>query len=97
MAKAKTKKRQNTRPVQELDGIYVLKIVLYVLVGSQWLWLVDASNTKQVPLPIGLLLGTLFASHDHFKIDRKIEYALLIIAAMIGFWTHVGVYVNALR
>lgn len=91
MAKSKTKKSSIARKHQELDAIYVLKIVLYLVVGSQWVWLTDAAMTTQVPLPIGLAVGGFFAMHDHFKIDRKIEYAILLVACLIGFWSQVGV------
>jgi hypothetical protein len=90
----KTKKRKAKHIATELDSVYLLKIVLYVIVGSQWVWLVPRSGGNQIPLPIGLVAGVLFARHDHFQLDRKIEYALLLLAALIGFWSQVGVYVT---
>lgn len=81
---------------KETDGVYILKIVLYLIVGSQWLWIVDAELTKQIPIPIGLIIGGLFAMHDHFQIDRKIEYALLLGAAFVGFWSQTGIVITAL-
>jgi hypothetical protein len=89
------KKKQTAAKLQG-DSPYLLKLVLYLIVGSQWVRLVDPELTKQVPLPIGLVIGVLFASHDHFKIDRKIEYAVLLIAMFIGFWSQVGVYITIL-
>jgi hypothetical protein len=80
----------------ELDGVYFLKLVMYVVVGSQWVWLVDSQLTKQIPLPLGLCVGVVFALHDHFKIDRKIELAVLLIAMLIGFWANIGLYITAL-
>ncbi len=78
------------------DGPYFLKLVLYLIVGSQWVRLVDTDLTRQIPLPIGLLVGFLFASHEHFQIDRKIEYAVLLIACLVGFWAQTGLSVTAL-
>ena len=75
------------------DGPYFLKLVLYAIVGSQWLWLVD-TNGDQIPLPVGFIVGLVYASHDHFQIDRKIEYALLLVAAMIAFWAQIGIFVT---
>lgn len=97
--KQTTKSRSSLRPKQpiETDGAFFLKIVLYLVIGSQWIWLVDSTQVRQIPLPIGLLLGVLFASHDKFQIDRKLEYAIVLIAAFIGFWAHVGIYVVTLR
>jgi hypothetical protein len=78
------------------DSAFLLKLVLYLIVGSQWVWLVDAGLTRQIPLPIGLIAGFLFASHEHFRVDRKIEYALVLIASFIGFWSHAGIYIYVL-
>ncbi len=81
---------------KELDGVYILKIVMYLIVGSQWIRLTDPAMTKQIPLPVGLIIGLAFAMHDHFQIDRKIEFAILIIAAFIGFWSQTGLLVSIL-
>ncbi len=81
---------------KETDSAYVLKIVLYLIVGSQWLWIVNPELTEQIPIPIGLIIGGLFATHDHFQIDRKIEYALLLAAAFVGFWSQAGLTVTLL-
>jgi hypothetical protein len=84
MAKT-TKITQNNEP----DSTYILKIVLYLIIGSVWLN-VHTNATDRIPLPVGLVLGLLFASHDHFRIDRRIEYAVLIVAAFVGYWVPVG-------
>ena len=42
-------------------------------------------------LPIGLIIGLIFASHDHFKIDRKIEFAILLISAVLSFFVPSGI------
>jgi hypothetical protein len=78
----------------ELDSVYLLKLALYLIVGAQWIRFQNSAGTTQIPIPIGLLIGILFALHDHFKIDRKIEYALLLIATFVGFWTQIGVYIT---
>lgn len=88
MAK-KTKRKKQT---QELDSTYLFKLVLYVIIGSQWVRLTHGDS--QVPIPVGLLIGVAFASHDHFQIDRKIEYAVLLLAMLVGFWSQVGIFVN---
>ena len=74
MLMAKTKKRSKT---VEPDGVYLLKIVLYALLGSLWLKVQTSttisSSSLSIPLPVGLIVGVLFISHEHFQIDRKIE------------------------
>ncbi|MBA3757761.1 hypothetical protein H0X09_02775 [Candidatus Saccharibacteria bacterium] len=74
---------------QELDSVYVLKIVLYLVLGSQWLRIITKGDTE-LPIPVGALIGLLFIAHDHFKIDRKVEYAVLLMAMFVGFWLPMG-------
>lgn len=63
----------------EADSVYFLKVLLYFTIGTIWLKV----NGRTV-FPVGLILGLLFSSHDHFRIDRKIEYAILLVAALLG-------------
>lgn len=97
MAKLKTKRKTTIKQVHELDGVYILKLVLYLVIGAQWLRLTDSGLTKQVPLPVGLLVGVLFATHDHFQIDRKIEFAVLLVACFVGLWSQTGLLVAVLH
>jgi hypothetical protein len=92
--KSKTNTARSRDVRNELDSVYLLKLVLYLIVGAQWIRLEDASGTNQIPIPIGLAVGVLFAAHDHFRIDRKIEFAVLLVAMFVGFWSQVGVYIT---
>lgn len=78
---------------QSPDSVYFLKIVLFLILGSLWIKATDGQSW-QLPIPVGFLVGLLLVSHEHFQIDRKIEYAVLIIAMFIGFWLPIGLYVN---
>jgi hypothetical protein len=71
---------------RETDNAYFLKILIYFVLGTIWI-----KVNGYVVFPVGLLLGILIAQHDHFAIDRKIEYAILIMAAVLGL-TGWGVY-----
>ena len=64
---------------KETDSVYFLKILMYFVLGTIWV-----KYNGYVIFPLGLILGVLFAQHDHFAIDRKVEYAILIIAALLG-------------
>ena len=77
-----------------MDGVFVLKLVLYVILGSLWLKIHKDGSSIQLPLPLGLLIGLIFTSHEHFRIDRKIEYAVLVIAALIGLLAPYGLFVS---
>jgi hypothetical protein len=89
---AKTKKKQ-TSGDQELDGVYLLKLALYVILGSLWVKISHGGNLN-IPIPVGLIVGLIFASHEHFRIDRKIEYAVLLVAMMVGYFAPYGLYIN---
>jgi hypothetical protein len=86
MAKSKTKSKKQAQPV-ESDGVFFLKLVLYFILGTLW---VQVGGENGVPIPVGLIFGALLAQHDHFQIDRKIEYAVLLIATIISFFAPVG-------
>lgn len=97
MASNTKKKNQIQTRVNEPDSAFLFKIILYLIIGSQWIRLVDSEYTKQIPIPLGFIIGVLFAMHEHFKIDRKIEYAVLLVAMFIGFWVQTGLYVTILK
>lgn len=78
------------------EGPYLLKMVLYLVVGAQWVSVVDPELTKQISIPFGLFVGLGFAMHEHFQIDRKIEYAVLLISCLVGFWANSGVMLSIL-
>lgn len=88
-AKATGRKRAT---LENTDGIYFLKLVMYLILGSFWIKITDGS-TVQIPIPIGLVLGLVFAAHDKVQLDRKIGFAILLVAMLVGFWAPFGVYV----
>jgi hypothetical protein len=72
----------------EADSVYFLKLLLFFILGTIWL------RIDGRPLvPIGLILGLLFAHHDHFQIDRKVEYAMLLVAGLLAF-VGLGIFIN---
>lgn len=96
MPKRKQKRATRAKSVaisQEYDSVFLLKIALYLILGSMWLK-ISHGNTVQLPIPVGLIFGVMFAFHDHFQIDRKIEYAVLLVAMLIGFFMPFGLYIS---
>lgn len=80
----------------ESDSTYFLKLVLYVILGSFWIKFQEPVAIGDFLIngfPLGLLVGILFASHDHFQVDRKIEYAILIIVTILTFFVPAGIVV----
>ncbi|HEX8763391.1 MAG TPA: hypothetical protein VF733_06580 [Candidatus Saccharimonadales bacterium] len=92
MAKIKTKKRA-ARTSDSFDGVYLFKMVLYLLLGSMWVK-ISHGDWLQLPIPVGLIIGLIFATHEHFRIDRKIEYAVLLVAMLFGYFAPYGLYIN---
>lgn len=93
MAKTKTKTIRS-KAASGNDGAYLLKLVLYAVLGSLWLKIGHHSSSFAVPLPVGLIIGLIFTSHEQFRIDRKIEYAVLIVAALFGFMAPFGLFIS---
>lgn len=83
MSKKNNKKQTQIEP----DSIYFLKIVLYFLLGCLWIQIGDENG---LAMPVGLVIGILFASHDHFQIDKKIELLVLFIACVLSFIAPIG-------
>jgi len=93
MAKKKTNKskRKKKQPI-EPDSIFFMKIVFYFLLGAMWLRIVNfGPNDVDFAIPIGLLIGIFFARHEHFMIDRRIEYVILFLATILSFYLPVGI------
>lgn len=83
----------NNKKTKTTDSTYFLKLVVLLILGSLW---IKASNGEnwQLPVPIGLIIGLVIVTHEHFKIDRKIEYAVLLMAMLIGFWAPIGLFIS---
>jgi hypothetical protein len=63
----------------ETDNVYFLKILIFFVLGTIWL------KVNGMPvIPVGGIFGLILAQKDHFAIDRKIEYVVLIISAVVG-------------
>lgn len=90
---ARKKRKSEPQSDSGLDTIFLLKLLLYVLLGSLWLKVSHGDNIS-IALPVGFVAGLIFATHEHFRIDRKIEYAVLFAALMIGYIAPYGLYIN---
>lgn len=92
---ANTKKKA-VEPAAESDSSYFLKLVLYVILGSLWLKFqtpISVGDLVFTGIPIGLFVGLIFAAHDHFQVDRKIEYAVLVIVAVLSYFAPSGIVI----
>jgi len=94
MAKKQTTKKSKPKAqAASFDGVYLFKMVLYLLLGSIWIKISDGGDLS-IPIPIGLIIGLVFTMHEHFQIDRKIEYAVMLVAMLFGYFAPYGLYIN---
>ncbi len=90
-----TQNKESDGKNHESDIFYVLKLLLFIAIGGVWLRLSFLGRGyPEIPIPAGLLVGLLFAAHEKFQIDRKIEYFALIGAAMISFFLPFGLVIS---
>lgn len=78
----------------ESDSTYFLKLVLYVILGTFWLKFaspIQIGDFLVSGFPLGLVIGLIFASHDHFQVDRKIEYAILVVMTILTYFLPAGI------
>jgi hypothetical protein len=80
-------KKVSSKNKKEKDAVFFLKIVLFFILGCLW---IQVGGQDGIPLPIGLIFGVLLASHDHFQIDKKIEFAILLVAVILSFIAPIG-------
>jgi hypothetical protein len=85
------RKIKPTAEVNEKDGVYVLKLILFFVLGCLWIQL---GGDGGVPIPVGLVFGIALTLHEHFIVDRKIEYLVLIIATVLSFIEPIGFVLN---
>jgi hypothetical protein len=81
------------RKQKESDSAYFLKLVMYLIISSMWVRFQWANGTE-LPIPAGALIALIFVTHEHFQIDRKIEFALILVGMFISFWLPIGLFVN---
>lgn len=63
------------------DVIFLVKAALYLLLGTVWI-----SFGGHRWIPIGVIAGFVFSQVEFLRIDRKIEYALLVVGALLGLY-----------
>ena len=87
-------KNKQKNKITEADSTYFLKIVVYILLGMFWVRFaapIQVGDFVFTAFPAGLLIALLFIRHDHFQIDRKIEYPVVIVAAIVSFFFSAGI------
>ena len=77
-----------------MDGAFLLKLVILVILGSLWLKVTKDGTNLNIPIPVGLIVGLLLTMHEAFRHDRRIEYAVLVSAALFGYLAPYGLFIK---
>ena len=77
-----TKKLNNTSKGYETDLAFLIKAALYLLLGTVW---VGWGGHRWIPA--GVVLGFFISKVEALRIDRKIEYGLLVVGALLGLYS----------
>lgn len=76
MSKKSTRKR-----FYESDFTFLIKSALYLILGTVWIgW----GGLRWIP--VGVIVGFGFSKIEVLRINRKIEYALLVVGALLGLF-----------
>jgi hypothetical protein len=94
---AKHRPRRYKERLGEADGVYFLKLVVVVLLGTLWLKLATPLSWHGVPLggfPVGAMV-TLISIHLFEKdpYDRKIWFAVLLVVTIISYFVPAGIVI----
>jgi len=75
---------------QRVYSHFFLKLTLFFVLGLSWLTLGAPLGGLEV-LPIGLAIGLVIACFEKFRIGRGLEIAILVVAAIISYFSPVGI------
>lgn len=93
--KKTSKAKKTVRQQAEPDSVFFMKLIFYFIFGALWLRVVHyGAGDITFSVPVGLLIGILFARHEHFMIDRKLEYFILLISTVLSFYLPVGIIIG---
>lgn len=75
------------------DTAYFLKLIMYFICGTFWVRLigVDIGPFAHFSVPLGLVIGIAFSTYECSHVDKRIELAVLLLAAFISFYLPVGI------
>ncbi|MDR0957175.1 MAG: hypothetical protein LBM09_01195 [Candidatus Nomurabacteria bacterium] len=77
---------------QRIYSYFFLKFAVFLVLGLFWIRLGAPIGAIQV-LPIGLIIGLIIAMFERFRIGRGIEIVILIVAAIVSYFTPLGIVV----
>lgn len=89
--------RRGYEKITESDSSYLLKLVIFVLLGTMWLKFeqpLDWNGFLINALPLGLVIGLLLVNVvEKLQFNRKIWYAVLILVGIVSYFVPAGIII----
>lgn len=90
-------RRRVVQQIQEGDGVYFLKLVVVVILGTLWLKFTTPLNWNGLPLaafPLGALIAiTAIKMFERDQYNRKIWFAVLLVVMIISYFVPAGIVI----
>lgn len=75
------KPKTKLQKYRESDFHLIVKLALYLVLGTFWV----AVDNRRI-IPVGVIAGFFLSKTEFFRVNRKIEYALLLVGALFGLF-----------
>ena len=89
--------RRGYEKIFETDGSYLLKLVIFIILGTMWLKFnqpVEWFGLHINALPLGLVVGLVLVNLvEKYQFNRKIWYAVLIIVGIVTYFLPAGIII----
>lgn len=87
--------RRGNELVVESDGLYFLKLIVMIILGTFWVKFgspIMVGSFVLNAIPVGLLVGLfLIWKLEKMQADRKIWYPVLIVTAVVSYFAPSGI------
>jgi fumarate reductase subunit C len=87
--------RRSYEMIRESDSTYLLKLVIYVILGALWIRFsspIAWHGFLFTALPLGVVVGLILVRNiEKLQEDRKIWYAVIIIVGIISNFASSGI------
>jgi hypothetical protein len=75
------KTKTKLQKYKESDLHLIIKLALYLILGTFWIS-VDGHKI----IPAGVVIGFFVSKMEFFRVNKKVEYALLLVGALFGLF-----------